>query len=141
MKTTLAAVLAAVLLPAAVAAAPSSDAAKLYKVEAAPASLKLKAGEKGSAKVEVVPSKDAYVSTESPVSVTVESGGAVELPQAKLGRKDAKYTDQKGVAFDVPVAAKAAGSDTVKARVDFYLCHAQLCERQRRDVTFAVVVE
>src|SRR5207245_4442570 len=57
-----------------------ADAAKAYKIETSPGPLKIKKGEKGQAKVTVVPRSDAHVSPEAPLSVTVSAGPALERP-------------------------------------------------------------
>ncbi len=118
-----------------------ADAAKAYKIETSQAPLKVKKGEKGQAKVTVVPRSDAHVSPEAPLSVTISAGPALELPKQKLGRPDAKATEAKGVEFDLPFVGKQAGKDELKAQVTFFICTEKLCERQKREVALAVVVE
>ena len=118
-----------------------ADAAKAYTIETSQAPLKVKKGEKGQAKVTVVPRSDAHVSPEAPLSVTVSAGPALELPKHKLGRPDAKATEGKGVEFDLPFVGKKAGKDELKAQVTFFICTEKLCERQKREVALAVVVE
>ena len=118
-----------------------ADAAKAYKIETSQGPLKVKKGEKGQARVTVVPRSDAHVSPEAPVSLTVSAGPALELPKQKLGRTDAKATDGKGVEFDVPFVGKQSGTDELKAQVTFFICTEKLCERQKREVALAVVVE
>jgi hypothetical protein len=117
------------------------DAAKAYKIETSPGSLKIKKGEAGQARVTVVPRSDAHVSPDAPLSVTVSAGPALELPKQKLGRSDAKATEAKGVEFDVPFVGKQPGKDELKAQVTFFICTEKLCERQKREVALAVVVE
>jgi hypothetical protein len=130
-----------VALPAFAQADAHADAAKAYKIETSQAPLKVKKGEKGQAKVTVVPRSDAHVSPEAPVSVTVSAGPALELPKQKLGRPDAKATEAKGVEFEVPFVGKQPGKDELKAQVTFFICTEKLCERQKREVALAVVVE
>ena len=130
-----------VAAPAFAEADAHADAAKAYKIETSQAPLKVKKGEKGQAKVTVVPRSDAHVSPEAPLSVTVSAGPALELPKQKLGRPDAKATEAKGVEFDVPFVGKQAGKDELKAQVTFFICTEKLCERQKREVALAVVVE
>jgi hypothetical protein len=131
----------AVAAPAFAEADAHADAAKAYKIETSQAPLKVKKGEKGQAKVTVVPRSDAHVSPEAPLSVIVSAGPALELPKQKLGRPDAKATEAKGVEFDVPFVGKQAGTDELKAQVTFFICTEKLCERQKREVALAVVVE
>jgi hypothetical protein len=130
-----------VALPALAQADAHADAAKAYKIETSQAPLKVKKGETGQARVTVVPRSDAHVSPDAPVSVTVSAGPALELPKQKLGRPDAKATQAKGVEFEVPFVGKQAGNDQLKAQVTFFICTEKLCERQKREVALAVVVE
>jgi hypothetical protein len=132
---------AVVAAPAFAEADAHADAAKAYQIETSQAPLKVKRGEKGQAKVTVVPRSDAHVSPEAPLSVTVSAGPGLELPKQKLGRPDAKATDAKGVEFEVPFVGKQAGKDELKAQVTFFICTEKLCERQKREVALAVVVE
>jgi hypothetical protein len=118
-----------------------ADAAKAYKIETSQAPLKIKKGEKGEARVTVVPRSDAHVSPDAPVSVTVSAGPALELPKQKLGRPDAKATEAKGVEFGLPFVGKQSGKDELKAQVTFFICTEKVCERQKREVALAVVVE
>ena len=131
----------ALALPAFAQADVHADAAKAYRIETSQAPLKVKRGEQGQAKVTVVPRSDAHVSPDAPVSVTVSAGPGLELPKQKLGRPDAKSTEAKGVEFDVPFVGKKSGKDELRAQVTFFICTEKLCERQKRDVALAVLVE
>ena len=131
----------ALALPAFAEVDAHADAAKAYKIETSQGPLKVKKGETGLAKVTVVPRSDAHVSPEAPLSVTVSAGPALELPKQKLGRPDAKATDAKGIEFEVPFVGKQQGKDLLQAQVTFFICTEKLCERQKREVALAVVVE
>ena len=131
----------ALALPALAQGDVHADAAKAYRIETSQAPLKVKRGEQGQAKVTVVPRNDAHVSPDAPLSVTLSSGPALDLPKQKLGRPDAKATDAKGVEFDVPFVGKQSGKDELHAQVTFFICTDKVCERQKRDVALAVVVE
>jgi hypothetical protein len=131
----------ALALPAFAQTDVHADAAKAYRIETSQAPLKVKRGEQGQARVTVVPRSDAHVSPDAPVSVTVSAGPMLELPRQKLGRPDAKATEAKGVEFEVPFVGKQPGKDELHAQVTFFICTEKLCERQKRDVALAVVVE
>jgi hypothetical protein len=143
MRTVLSSLGTALVLafPAFAQADAHADAAKAYRIETSQAPLKVKRGEQGQAKVTVVPRSDAHVSPDAPVSVTVSAGPALELPKTKLGRPDAKATEAKGVEFEVPFVGKQSGKDELHAQVTFFICTEKLCERQKRDVALAVLVE
>src|SRR5437588_4679117 len=101
--------------------AASPDVSGAYRIETSKA-LKVKKGETGHAKVEVVPRSDAHVSPDAPISLAVTSGPSVKLSKEKLGRPDAKETQAKGVEFDIPVTATASGKDEVKGSLVFFIC-------------------
>ena len=116
------------------------DVSGTYRIEATKV-VKLKKGETGHAKVEVVPRSDAHVSPDAPISLAVTSGPSVKLSKEKLGRPDAKETQAKGVEFDIPVTATASGRDEVKGSLVFFICTEKLCERQKREIAMAVEVQ
>ena len=120
--------------------AASPDVSGTYRVES-PKVLKVKKGETAHAKVEVVPRSDAHVSPEAPISLSLTSGAGVKLAKDKLGRADAKETQAKGVEFDVPFTAAAAGKDEVKGTLSFFICTEKLCEKQKREIAMAVEVQ
>jgi hypothetical protein len=123
---------------AALLAAPP-DVSGTYRIETSK-TLKVKKGETASAKVEVVPRSDAHVSPDAPISLSLTSGPSLKLAKEKLGRPEAQQTLQKGVAFDVPFTAAAAGKDELKGTLSFFICTEKLCEKQKREIAMAVEV-
>jgi C-terminal processing protease CtpA/Prc len=128
----------ALALASLLAAAP--DVSGTYRVETTK-TLKVKKGETATGKVEVVPRADAHVSPDAPISLALSSGPSLKLAKEKLGRPDAKETQAKGVAFDVPFTAASAGKDEVKGTLTFFICTEKLCERQKREIAMAVEVQ
>jgi hypothetical protein len=120
--------------------AASPDVPGTYRIEATKA-LKVKKGETARAKVEVVPRSDAHVSPDAPISLALSSGPGLKLAKEKLGRADAKETKEKGVEFEVPFTAAAAGKDEVKGTLSFFICTDKLCEKQKREIAMAVEVQ
>ncbi len=116
------------------------DVSNTYRIETSKV-VKVKKGAIGKAHVEVVPRPNAHVSPDAPVSLTVSAGPAVKLEKAKLGRAEAKETKEKGVEFDVPFTAEAAGKDELKGKLSFFICTEKLCEKQTKDLALAVEVE
>jgi hypothetical protein len=125
-------------LTALLAAAP--DVSGTYRIETTQ-TLKVKKGETARGKVEVVPRSDAHVSPDAPISLTLTAGPTLQLAKEKLGRPDAKETQAKGVAFEVPFTAASAGKDEVKGTLTFFICTEKLCERQKREIAMAVEVQ
>jgi hypothetical protein len=118
----------------------SPDVSGTYRIETSQ-TLKVKKGETAHAKVEVVPRSDAHVSPEAPISLALTSGTSVKLLKEKMGRADAKETAGKGVEFDVPFTAAAAGKDELKGTLSFFICTEKLCEKQKREIALAVEVQ
>jgi hypothetical protein len=127
-----------IVLIAALLAAP--DVSGTYRIETSKL-VKVHKGETGHARVEVVPRPDAHVSPDAPISLTVSAGQSVKLAKEKLGRSEAKETKAKGVEFDVPFTAQAAGKDQLRATLSFFICTEKLCEKQKRELALAVEVE
>ena len=123
-------------LAALVAAAP--DVSGTYRIETTQTP-KVKKGETARGKVEVVPRSDAHVSPDAPISLTLTAGPTLQLAKEKLGRPDAKETQAKGVAFEVPFTAASAGKDEVKGTLTFFICTEKICARQQK--TFSIAVE
>ena len=116
------------------------DVSNAYRIETSKV-VKVKKGEAGKARVEVVPRSDAHVSPDAPISLTVSAGPALKLDKQKLGRADAKETKEKGVEFEVPFTAASKGADEVKGTLSFFICTEKLCERQKKEIALAVEVE
>jgi hypothetical protein len=136
---------AALLCAAAPAFAGDRDgapsAADFYTFESTPGTIKLKKGEAGSARLAITPKPGGHVSPDAPISVLLSGGPALDLPKAKLTRTDGKPTPGEGLELSLPFTAKSAGTDALKATFTFYICHADLCERQQKVVSFPVSIE
>jgi hypothetical protein len=130
--------LAALAFASAAAAAESAgQQSATYQVEA-PRSLRVKKGEKASARFAVVPRADSHVSPDAPVSVAVKGSPTLEVPQPKLGRAEAKATAARGLEFDVPFLAREAGPAALDADLVFFICTEKLCERHKEHVQLTV---
>jgi hypothetical protein len=114
------------------------DVSKTYRIET-PKVVKVKKGEQGQAKVEVVPRSDAHVSPDAPISLTVKGGPGVTVAKDKLGRAEAHETAAHGVSFDVPFTA--AANDKLEGTLSFFICTEQLCEKQKKEISLAVEVQ
>ena len=135
--------LAAPLAEAALCAAPTpapDTAGAAYTLEVPTAPIKVKKGQTGTARIAVVPKGEAHVDPNAPSQLTLTAGPNVELPKAKFAKGDARF-EANGIQFDLPFTAKSAGAETVTASLTFFICTASLCERQKKEIAVAVVVE
>lgn len=128
------------LMLALLLAAAPPDVSNTYRIETSQL-VKVKKGEAGKARVEVVPRPEAHVSPDAPISLTVSSGPGLKLAKQKLGRPEAKETKAKGVEFEVPFTAESAGREEVKGKLVFFICTEKLCERQTKELALAVEVQ
>lgn len=119
---------------------PEGAVAAAYTLDVPTAPIKVKKGQAGTARIAVVPRGDGHVDPNAPTQVTLSAGPALELPKAKLSKGDAKF-EAKGLSFDLPFTAKTAGAETLQANLTFFICTANLCERQKKDVVVNVLVE
>jgi hypothetical protein len=115
--------------------------ASAYSLEHTHAPIAVKRGGHGLAHLKVTPSAGAHISPDAPITVTLAAGPAVSLPKAKLTRADVKMTPEQGVELDLPFDAVASGTEELKAKMVFYVCLKDLCERQKKDVSFTVAIE
>lgn len=121
------------------------DPSKLYEVSSAGSTEKLKVGEKGTVVIAITPKAGAHVSDEAPLKIEL-SGSNVKLAKQKLTGADSvakKDPAKEGVSprFEVPFTGGVAGKSTLEAKMSFFICTDKLCEKQKRDVTLAVLVE
>ena len=118
---------------------PADAAAAAYTLDVPTAPIKVKKGQAGTARIAVVPRGDGHVDPNAPAQVSLSAGPALELSKAKLSKEDARF-ENKGLQFDLPFTAKAAGPETLKANLTFFICTANLCERQKKEVVVNVLV-
>jgi hypothetical protein len=115
------------------------DAASAWKLSAEP--LRVKHGVPGAAHVEVVPAPGAHVSPDAPISFKVKAGTLLKVDKLTLGRAEAKETQKKGVAFDIPLSAANSGTEELRGTLNFFICTDTLCERQTKEIVLPVIVE
>jgi hypothetical protein len=133
--------LALVVLAAGPARAdPAAEAAQSYRIDTAGSTTELKAGERGTFVVAIVPAEKIHVHPQAPLRIVVESEG-LSLEKRSLGHKDAVDPKAEGPRFEVPFAAPAAGRHEVKAKLAFFICSDAWCVKQARDVTVPVTVK
>ncbi len=133
--------LALVLLaPAARAADPSGEAARSYRLETTGTTQALKAGEKGTLVLSIVPLQKVHVHPQAPLKITLEATPGIKLAKTSLGKADPVDPKADGRRFEVPFVAQAAGKQEARAKLDFFICSDQWCVKQVKDVSVAVDV-
>ena len=137
---TLVALASLALAPLARAADPAADAAKSYRIETTGTTQQLKAGEKGTFVISIVPLEKVHVHPQAPLKIALEATPGLKLEKTTLGKADPVDPKADGRRFEVPFVAEAAGKQEARAKVDFFICSDQWCVKQVKDVTAAVDV-
>jgi hypothetical protein len=140
MTRSLAAALALLAAPLALAADASAEAARSYRIETTGSTQQVKAGEQGTLVLSIVPVDKVHVHPQAPLKITLEATPGLKLAKTSLGKADPVDPKADGRRFEVPFVAAAAGKQEARAKVDFFICSDQWCVKQVKDVTFAVDV-
>lgn len=131
--------LAAALLGAAPAVR-AAEATPKYELETKGSTSTLKRGEQGKLVV-VIRAKDGWhVDPRTPLKIDVTAPEGLKLEKTRLGKKDAVDAKAESPRFEVPFTAVAAGAHEAHAKVDFFVCSADACVKQVKDVAFPVTV-
>ncbi len=120
---------------------PGGGQDKLYSLEASARSPEVAAGEKGEVELKLKLSDGAHLSDEAPFKILL-SGRGLAPDKERLGRADA--TSKQGpdaTRFEIPFTAQGKGPASLGADLDFYVCTATLCERQKEKVQVNVTVK
>ena len=107
-------------------------------------SKRLKAGEQGTFVLTVRTRSGAYVSEEAPLKLMLQSA-TLTPAKARLGQQDSVAKKEPGKAhvdprFEVPFTAASAGSASLDAKLTFFLCMEDRCERKERTLSLPVEV-
>jgi hypothetical protein len=134
---------ALMVLLAAPARAPgaASDPAKGYTIETSGSTTSLRRGETGKLSFEIRARDGWHVDPRTPLKIDLEAPAGLELAKTRLGKKDVVEAGAESPRFEVPFTAAAAGTHEAKAKLDFFVCSADACVKQVREVTVAVAVK
>lgn len=119
----------------------AAEAAASYRLETAGTTQSLKAGEKGTLVLSIVPVGKVHVHPQAPLKITLEASPGLKLEKTSLGKADPVDPKAEGRRFEVPFLAQAAGKQEARAKLDFFICSDQWCVKQVKDVTAAVLVK
>jgi hypothetical protein len=151
------------LSAAALAGDQPPDVSKLYQVTTDGSSTRLGAGQKGKLVLTIKASEAAHVSDEAPLKISLSGTNGAAPEKATLAyadqvsQKAAGQTYANPVVFEVPftVAAPAEAKDapkpakdakaapitaTIDAKMTFFICTAEICSRQQKQVSLPVQV-
>ena len=133
--------LASALATSALAAdAPVEDASKGYTLDTSGSTSSLARGEKGSIAIVIRAQNGWHWDSRTPLKVELSAPAGLELPRKTLGKKDLADPKAESPRIQAPFTAVAAGRHEVAAKLDFFVCSAEACVKQVRQVTVPVAV-
>src|SRR5687767_10106886 len=120
------------------------DPAKLYEVTTDGSAAKASAGTDAKLVITIVAKDGAYISDEAPLKIELTGTNATP-GKTKLTIKDTVTKKEQGAkhtkpAFEVPYTFASAGKATMDAKMTFYLCTAELCVKQTKNLSVPVEV-
>lgn len=139
-RTLVAALVALAAAPAAHAADPGAEAAKSYRIETTGTTQQLRAGEKGTFVLSIVPVEKVHVHPQAPLKITLAATPGLKLERTTLGKADPVDPKADGRRFEVAFVAEAPGQQEARAKLDFFICSDQWCVKQVKDVAVPVDV-
>jgi hypothetical protein len=127
------------------------DVTKLYQVTTDGSTTKVATGEKGKLVLSIKLDKAAHVSDEAPLKISLTGTGGVALEKATLAYADQVSKKPAGekyanpVVFEVPFTVDAPAKAVaipaaVNAKMTFFVCTADICSRQQKEVSLPVQV-
>ena len=119
-------------------AAGAARAETLYEI--AKTEPKVAVGATATASLTIKAKGGWHVNAEAPITVALTPPAGVTLLKAKLTRADLAASSVDSARFDIPVAAKETGKQTIGAEARFVICQEQACKPVKETLAFAVEV-
>ena len=119
-------------------AAGAARAESLYEI--AKTEPKVAVGATATASLTITAKSGWHVNAEAPITVALTAPAGVSLQKIKLTRADLAASSVDSARFDIPVAAKETGKQTIAAEARFVICQEQACKPVKETVAFAVEV-
>jgi hypothetical protein len=101
---------------------------------------KLAVGQTDKASVTIEGKNGWHLNKDAPVTLTLTPDPGLELTKAKLARADLAVSTPEQIRFDVPIAAREAGSKKVVGEARFVMCQAEACKPEKETVTLALEI-
>lgn len=119
------------------------DPSALYTLSTEGSTQKVAAGQKAKLVIHIDTKPEAYVSNEAPLRIELSGTNAtpdkqkLTIADTTIPMKDGKH---KTPHFEVTYATVAPGAATLDAKVTLFICTADLCVRQVKNVSVPVQV-
>ena len=101
----------------------------------------VKAGQKGTAKVDVTPGAGFHLNKDYPTSLVLkELPEGVTIDRLKQSAKDAAKLGEREAEFQVPFTASTPGKKRVSGELKFAVCSATSCDPKKETITLTIDV-
>jgi hypothetical protein len=137
----LALALATTLAAPAFAAEPGDDAAKGYVLETTGTTSPVAKGAAGRVVITIRAQGSWHVDPRTPLRIDLGAPDGLRLEKTSFRKKDAANPGQDSPRFEAPFTALTAGSHEVRAKLDFFVCSAEACVKQVRELAIQVTVK
>jgi hypothetical protein len=125
-------------LGAVLAASGAAYADSLYEI--AKTEPRLAVGATAMASLTITAKGGWHVNAEAPITVALTAPSGVTLQKVKLTRADLAASTVDSARFDIPVAAKEMGKQTIAAETRFVICQEQACKPVKETIAVAIEV-
>jgi hypothetical protein len=109
-------------------------------VDTARSTRALAVGERGVLVVAIRCEPGVHVQRQAPFRVTVSTSSGLTVTKERLGWPDV-HGGPESPEIEVPFTASAPGAQSVRARLEFFVCSREWCVGQEREVELPVEVE
>lgn len=141
MKCAIAWLAATLVSTTAIAGDPAAEATRAYTIDVGSSTTRIGLGESGKLAVEIRPRLPAWhVHPQAPLRIKLEGPAGLRIVKQTLGRKDVIDPKSETPRFETTFVAVARGVHEAKATVDFFICSADACVKQVKEVTVTVAV-
>jgi hypothetical protein len=132
---------AALALAAPAVPALAAEAIPQYDIETHDSTAQVKQGASGKLVLVIRAKSGWHVDPRTPLKIDLAAPEGLRLEKTRLGKKDAVDAKAESPRFEAPFTAVAAGTQEARAKLDFFVCSAEACVKQVRDVTIPVTVK
>jgi hypothetical protein len=138
MRTLASLVLAVLVL--APAATRGAEAIPRYELETKGSTAAVKQGGQGKLVVVIRALDGWHVDPRTPLKIELSATDGLKLAKTRLGKADAVDAHAESPRFEAAFTAVSAGTQEARAKVDFFVCSADACVKQVKDLAFPVTV-
>jgi hypothetical protein len=132
---------AALVLASLAAPALAAEPSPRYEIDTSGSTSQVQQGGAGKLVLVLRAKEGWHVDPRTPLKIDLSAPDGLRLEKTRLGKKDAVDPKAESPRFEAPFTAVAAGTQEARAKLDFFVCSAEACVKQVRDVAIPVTVK